>query len=118
MVVYIESHAMRQLLKKLKCETYLTLVAASSIIRPGVASSGMMKTYIENFHKPDQVKYLHPVMEERLKETYGVMIYQEDVIKICYHYAGLNLADADVLRRGMSGKYRSRIEFDKLVERF
>lgn len=115
---YIESPAMRQLLKKLKCETYLTLVAASSIIRPGVAMSGMMKTYIQNFHNPAEVKYLHPVMEEQLKETYGVMVYQEDVIKICIHYAGLDGSDADILRRGMSGKYRSRVEFDKLVQRF
>ncbi|HEY0898727.1 MAG TPA: DNA polymerase III subunit alpha, partial [Sphingobacteriaceae bacterium] len=115
---YIESPAMRQLLKKLKCENYLTLVAASSIIRPGVAMSGMMKTYIENFHNPQSVKYLHPVMEEQLQETFGVMVYQEDVIKICHHYAGLDLSDADVLRRAMSGKYRSKAEFDKLVERF
>ena len=115
---YIESPAMRQLLKKLQCETYLTLVAASSIIRPGVSSSGMMKTYIQNFHDPENVKYLHPVMQQHLQETYGVMVYQEDVIKICYHYAGLDLTDADVLRRAMSGKYRSKEEFDNLIERF
>jgi DNA-directed DNA polymerase III PolC len=115
---YIESPAMRQLLKKLGCESYLTLVAASSIIRPGVASSGMMKTYISNYHDPENVEYLHPVMKEHLHETFGVMVYQEDVIKICYHYAGLDLTDADVLRRGMSGKYRSKKEFDRLVQRF
>jgi DNA polymerase-3 subunit alpha len=115
---YIESPAMRQLIKKLGCENYITLVAASSIIRPGVSSSGMMKTYIQNYHDPDNVKYLHPVMKEYLQETYGVMVYQEDVIKICYHYAGLDLTDADVLRRGMSGKYRSKKEFDRLVQRF
>lgn len=115
---YIESPAMRQLLTKLGCEDYLTLVAASSIIRPGVAQSGMMKTYIQNYHSPDAVDYLHPVMEEQLKETFGVMVYQEDVIKICIHYAGMNGDDADILRRGMSGKYRSRIEFDKLVDKF
>ncbi len=115
---YIESPAMRQLLVKLGCADYLTLVAASSIIRPGVAQSGMMKAYIYNFHNPNEVKYLHSVMEEKLKETYGVMVYQEDVIKICIHYAGMDGSDADVLRRGMSGKYRSRTEFDKLVEKF
>jgi DNA-directed DNA polymerase III PolC len=115
---YIESPAMRQLLKKLTCDNYLTLVAASSIIRPGVASSGMMKMYIQSYHAPDQVKYLHPVMKEQLEETYGVMVYQEDVIKICHHYAGLDLSDADILRRAMSGKYRSKLEFDKLVQRF
>ncbi|NQX41497.1 DNA polymerase-3 subunit alpha [Pedobacter steynii] len=115
---YIESPAMRQLLTKLSCDNYLTLVAASSIIRPGVAQSGMMKTYIYSFHHPDQVQYLHPVMEAQLKETFGVMVYQEDVIKICIHYGGMDGADADILRRGMSGKYRSRVEFDKLVEKF
>lgn len=115
---YIESPAMRQLLAKLRCDNYLTLVAASSIIRPGVAQSGMMKAYIESFHRPQDVKYLHPIMERELKETFGIMVYQEDVIKICYHYGGLELADADILRRGMSGKYRSKEEFDRLIEQF
>ncbi|WP_345331526.1 DNA polymerase III subunit alpha [Mucilaginibacter defluvii] len=115
---YIESPAMRQLIRKLNCDNYLTLVAASSIIRPGVASSGMMGEYIKYHHAPDSVKYLHPVMEEQLRETYGVMVYQEDVIKICIHFAGMDGTDADILRRGMSGKYRSKKEFDRLVERF
>lgn len=115
---YIESPAMRQLLNKLGCADYRTLVAASSIIRPGVASSGMMKNYIYYFHHPDKVEYLHPVMKEQLAETYGVMIYQEDVLKICIHYAGMDGADADILRRGMSGKYRSSAEFAKVVEHF
>ena len=115
---YIESPAMRQLIRKLNCDNYLTLVAASSIIRPGVASSGMMGTYIKYHHAPATVNYLHPVMKEQLEETYGVMVYQEDVIKICIHFAGMDGTDADILRRGMSGKYRSKKEFDRLVERF
>ncbi len=115
---YIESPAMRQLLSKLRCDTYPVLVAASSIIRPGVASSGMMSAYIRYHHNPAGVKYLHPVLKEQLGETYGVMVYQEDVIKVCIHFAGMDGADADILRRGMSGKYRSRVEFDRLVERF
>lgn len=115
---YVESPAMRQLLLKLQCDSYPVLVAASSIIRPGVASSGMMPAYIRHHHNPSQVSYLHPVMEDQLKETYGVMVYQEDVIKICIHFAGMDGTDADILRRGMSGKYRSRVEFDRLVARF
>src|SRR5690554_1636604 len=95
---------MRQLLTKLKCDKYPVLVAASSIIRPGVASSGMMKTYIERHHSPEKVEYMHPVFKEQLEETYGVMVYQEDVMKIGHHFGGLDLADADVLRRIMSGK--------------
>lgn len=115
---YIESPAMRQLIWKLKCEDYITLVAASSIIRPGVASSGMMKAYIERHHEPSKVEYIHPKMEDLLKETYGVMVYQEDVIKVAHHFAGLTLAESDVLRRAMSGKYRSRSEFQKIVDKF
>jgi len=57
-------------------------------------------------------------MKEHLGETFGVMVYQEDVIKICHHFAGLDLADADVLRRAMSGKYRSRKEFNRITARF
>jgi len=115
---YIESPAMRGLLKKLKCNNYISLVAASSIIRPGVSKSGMMKEYINRFHKQSEIKYLAPAFEEHLKETYGVMVYQEDVIKIAHYFAGLSLADADTLRRAMSGKYRSKKEFAKITERF
>jgi len=115
---YIESPAMRQLIKKLNCNNYLTLVAASSIIRPGVASSGMMKAYIDRHHNPDSYEPTHPLMGELMKETYGVMVYQEDVIKVAHYFAGLSLAEADVLRRGMSGKYRSRAEFEKIRAQF
>jgi len=115
---YIESPAMRGLLKKLHCQDYLTLVAASSIIRPGVAKSGMMREYIYRFHNPDKFSYLHPVMEEQLKETRGVMVYQEDVLKIGHHFGGLDLADADVLRRLMSGKNRGRHHLVEIENRF
>ena len=118
---YVESPAMRMLLGKLRCEDYLTLVAASSIIRPGVARSGMMRTYIERFHiTRDGGNYqaIHPLMDKLMKETYGVMVYQEDVIKVAHHFAGLTLTEADVLRRGMSGKYRSRQEFQRVRDRF
>ncbi|MCX6285446.1 MAG: PHP domain-containing protein, partial [Bacteroidetes bacterium] len=60
---YVESPAMRGLLKKLHCDNYRSLVAASSIIRPGVARSGMMREYIFRFHNPGKFSYLHPVME-------------------------------------------------------
>jgi DNA polymerase-3 subunit alpha len=115
---YIESPAMRGLLKKLRCDNYISLVAASSIIRPGVAKSGMMKEYIKRFHNPDSFEYLHPVMKEQLRETYGVMVYQEDVIKVAHHFAGLDLAEADVLRRAMSGKYRSLKEFKQIEAKY
>jgi len=118
---YVESPAMRMLLGKLRCEDYLTLVAASSIIRPGVARSGMMRTYIERFHavqRGETYEVIHPLMDKLMKETYGVMVYQEDVIKVAHHFAGLTLTEADVLRRGMSGKYRSRHEFQRVQDRY
>ncbi len=115
---YIESPAMRGLLRKLRCSDYKTLVAASSIIRPGVAKSGMMREYIRRFHHPETVDYRHPVLKELLAETYGVMIYQEDVLKVGHYFAGLDLAEADVLRRMMGHKMRDKTEFEEVKNRF
>ena len=115
---YVESPAMRMLLKKLGVSDYLTLVAASSIIRPGVAKSGMMREYILRHKDPERRKQAHPVLWDIMPDTYGVMVYQEDVIKVAHHYAGLDLGEADVLRRGMSGKYRSREEFQAVKDKF
>lgn len=116
---YVESPAMRMLLKKLEVDNYLGLVAASSIIRPGVAKSGMMREYILRHRNPGRDKErAHPVMLEIMPDTYGVMVYQEDVIKVAHHFADLDLGEADVLRRGMSGKFRSREEFQKVKEKF
>ena len=115
---YIESPAMRQLLKKLHCDDYLTLVAASSIIRPGVAQSGMMREYIYRYHNRDKIKYTHPLFEEHLSETFGVMVFQEDVIKIAHYFANLSLGEADILRRAMSGKYKTNNKFLYIKEKF
>ena len=57
----------------------------------GVAQSGMMREYIFRHNHPDQFEYFHPVFEEHLKETYGIMVYQEDVIKIAQYFGGLSL---------------------------
>lgn len=115
---YVESPAMRMLLRKLKVDEYLGLVAASSVIRPGVAQSGMMRQYILRFREPERRNDAHPVMQKIMPETFGVMVYQEDVIKVAHYFAGLTLGEADVLRRGMSGKYRSREEFQKVKDKF
>ncbi len=115
---YVESPAMRQLLRKLQVEDYHGLVAASSIIRPGVANSGMMREYILRYRYPARRKLAHPKLWEIMEDTYGVMVYQEDVIKVAHYYAKLTLEEADVMRRGMSGKYRSREEFQAVKEKF
>jgi DNA-directed DNA polymerase III PolC len=113
---YIESPAMRALEKKLRTDNYELMVAASSIIRPGVADSGMLDLYVRYHNKAEEVRYQHPLMKELLGDTYGIMIYQEDVIKVAHHIAGFTFGEADLLRRGMTKKrhwtnlneYRSR----------
>ena len=115
---YVESPAMRMLLKKLQVANYLGLVAASSVIRPGVAKSGMMREYILRYRNPERRKDAHPILLKIMPETYGVMVYQEDVIKVAHYFGGLNLGEADMLRRGMSGKFRSRDEFMKVKNQF
>ncbi len=118
---YVESPAMRMLLAKLKADDYLRLVAASSIIRPGVSKSGMMNEYILRYRKEEVRKKAEedlPELYNLLRETYGVMVYQEDVIRIAHEFAGLSLADADYLRRGMSWKFKQRNEFHQVKDKF
>ena len=115
---YVESPAMRMLLKKLQVDNYLGLVAASSVIRPGVSKSGMMREYIMRYRYPNRRKEAHPILLKIMPETYGVMVYQEDVIKVAHYFGKLTLSEADMLRRGMSGKFRSREEFLKVKHQF
>lgn len=115
---YIESPGMRSLLKKMKSDSFEMLTAISSVIRPGVAESGMMAEFIARHHDSSRRKYLVPELEPLLKETYGVMIYQEDVIKVAHYVAGLKLEEADLLRRAMSGKMRSHEAMRKLKDKF
>ena len=113
---YVESPAMRMLLKKLRVDDYLGLVAASSIIRPGVAESGMMREYLLRHNDPERRKQAPKELMAIMPETYGVMVYQEDVLKVASHYGGLDLEEADQVRRGMNIRYRDRPEF-KVVEK-
>ncbi|MDT0691089.1 DNA polymerase III subunit alpha [Salegentibacter sp. F188] len=117
-VFYIESPAMRGLFLKLQTDNYLNLVAASSIIRPGISNGGMKEEYIRRHRDPERRKQGHPVMLEILEDTYGVMVYQEDVMKIAHKFAGLSFDDADVLRRGMSGKKTSKGKIELIEQNF
>jgi DNA polymerase III subunit alpha len=118
---YIESPAMRMLLAKLRADDYLRLVAASSIIRPGVSKSGMMREYILRYRDEERRKRARealPELYDLLEETYGVMVYQEDVIRVAHFFAGLSLEESDHLRRGMSWKFKQRNEFFRVKEKF
>lgn len=115
---YIESPGMRSLLRKLDVHDFELLTAASSIIRPGVAESGMMQEFILRHKDPSKRIYFIPELSEVLADTYGVMIYQEDVIKVAHKIAGLKLEEADLLRRAMSGKMRSHKAMQQITDRF
>lgn len=117
-VFYAESPAMRSLMTKLRTHDYIGLVAASSIIRPGVGNGGMKEEFILRERFPEKRRDAHPVLAEVLQETHGVMVYQEDVLKVAHLFAGMSLAEADVLRRGMRGKAGSKGQLETMERKF
>jgi DNA polymerase III alpha subunit len=114
---YIESPGMRSLLEKLKVDNFELLTAASSVIRPGPSDSGMMKAFVERHCGREPVRFLHPKMESILSTTYGIMIYQEDVMRVANAIAGMSMADADQMRRSMTKK-RFHEPIARMRERF
>ena len=100
-VFYTESPASRQLCAKSRADTFDLLVLNTSIIRP--ASNRYIRTYLERLHGAPYVP-LHPVLRDTLSETFGIMVYQEDVVNVCAAYAGMPLATADGLRKALSKK--------------
>ncbi len=99
-----ESPGMRQLLRGLKVKSKKDLAIALSLIRPGPASGGMKSEFIERHVNGKPFKYLHPKIETLLGDTYGVMLYQEDVMRIAVEVAGYTVADADRFRSEVSRK--------------
>jgi DNA polymerase III alpha subunit len=77
-----------------------------------------MREYIERYHNRDKIAYLHPAFKEHLSETFGVMVFQEDVIKIAHYFAGLSLGDADILRRTMTNKLRKNNGFQLIYKKY
>jgi len=116
-VYQCESPGMRQLCRALAPANPKETAAAISLIRPGPAAAGMKDAFIRRRRGLDPVTYLHPAMAEFLEPTYGVMLYQEDVMKVAVHLAGYSLADADQLRRAVS-KDRSGEAFAREKHRF
>ncbi|MBT3379826.1 MAG: DNA polymerase III subunit alpha [Lentisphaerae bacterium] len=108
-VYQCESPGMRQLCQALKPKTPKEVSAALSLIRPGPAAAGMKDAFIKRRRGEESVTYLHPKMAHFLDQTYGVMLYQEDVMKVATNLAGYSIADADLLRRAVSKKRRSHI---------
>lgn len=103
-IFQFESRGMRNFLRKLKATEFEDLIAANSLFRPGPMQE--IDHYIENKHNSEQVEYLHPKLEPILKKTYGVIVYQEQVMQIAQEIGGFSLGDADMLRRAMGKKKR------------
>ena len=113
-IFQFESTGMRAFLKELKPDRFDDLVAANALFRPGPMDN--IPTYVHNRHHPEDVRYLHPLLEPILKTTYGVIVYQEQVMLITQNLAGYTMAEADNLRRAMSKKKRKIMEENR--ERF
>ena len=103
-VFQLESDGIRAMLRKLKIDRFEDLVAALAMYRPGPLDSGMVDQYIDCKHGRKQPIYPHPLLKDVLKETYGVILYQEQVMQCASVLAGYTLGEADILRRAMGKK--------------
>ena len=103
-VFQVESSGMRDLLRKLEPERFEDLIALLALYRPGPIGSGMLDDFIQRKHKRVPIRYDHKKLEIILKETYGIMVYQEQIMQVASGLAGFSLAQADLLRRAMSKK--------------
>jgi DNA polymerase-3 subunit alpha len=103
-VFQLESDGIKDVLRKLQPACFEDIIAVNALYRPGPLGSGMVDDFIERKHGRQEVTYIFKELEEVLKETYGVIVYQEQVMKIASAIAGYSLAEADILRRAMGKK--------------
>ncbi|PKI23439.1 DNA polymerase III subunit alpha [Staphylococcus succinus] len=110
-IFQLESDGIRNVLQKLQPEHFEDIVAVTSLYRPGPMEE--IPTYISRRHDSTKVKYLHEDLQPILKKTYGVIIYQEQIMQIASKFAGFNYGEADILRRAMSKKNRAVLESER-----
>ncbi|ABZ82709.1 DNA polymerase iii alpha subunit, putative [Heliomicrobium modesticaldum Ice1] len=103
-VFQLESSGLRAILRELKPNSFDDIIALVALYRPGPLQSGMVDDFIRRKHGQTTVQYLHPALEPILKDTYGVILYQEQVMRIASELAGFTLGEADMLRRAMGKK--------------
>src|SRR5436305_1037270 len=103
-IFQMESSGFTEMVKKLKPSVFEDIIAAGALYRPGPLDSGMVDVFINRKHGRERVAYLHPLLEPILKDTYGVIVYQEQVMQIAQELAGYSLGRADLLRRAMGKK--------------
>ena len=115
-IFQLESRGMRELIGRLVPESLNDIIALVALFRPGPLQSGAADDFVNRKHGVDRVEYAHPVLEPVLKDTYGVVLYQEQVMQIAQELAGFSLGQADLLRRAM-GKKKPE-EMAKVREQF
>lgn len=103
-VFQLESEGMRNLVKRLIPNTFADITALLALYRPGPLGSGMVDDFVSRKHGRKEIIYEHPLLESILKETYGVILYQEQVMRIAQEMAGYSLGQADILRKAMGKK--------------
>ena len=109
-IFQFESDGMKDILHRLRPERFEDLVALNALYRPGPIGGGLIDDFIKRRHGKIRVEYPHPDTEEILKETYGVIVYQEQVMQIASKLAGYTLGQADILRRAMGKKKKEAME--------
>jgi len=112
-VFQLESSGMRDILRKLKPRRFEDIAALLALYRPGPLGSGMVDDFIQRKHEGTMISYDHPSLEPILKETHGVILYQEQVMQIVSALAGFSLSQADILRRAMGKKIPEVMERQK-----
>ncbi len=103
-VFQLESHGMKELIKKLAPDCFEEIIALVALYRPGPLGSGMVDDFVNCKHGRQAVRYPHPALQEVLQETYGTILYQEQVMQIAQILANYSLGAADILRRAMGKK--------------
>lgn len=103
-VFQTESSGFRKLLRELKPSNVFDIISALALYRPGPLESGLVKKFVESKNDPSTIEYLHPDLEDILKETYGVIVYQEQIMMIANKFANFTLSQADDLRKAMGKK--------------
>jgi DNA polymerase-3 subunit alpha len=112
-IFQLESGGMRKLLTRMKPSCFEDLIAALALYRPGPLDSGMVEEYIQRKSGRQSVKYLDPSLEPILRDTYGIIVYQEQVMQIAQVYAGYSLGQADQLRKVMGKKKLEDMQKEK-----
>ena len=112
-VFQLESSGFKELLKKLKPDCFEDIIAAGALYRPGPLEGGMVDDFIKRKHGEKRITYQHPSLQPILKETYGVIVYQEQVMQIARALAGYSLGGADLLRRAMGKKKKETMDKEK-----